>query len=82
MLRSIGLQKSLFFVNIPTRIFEDFWYVIKDMFLNQNPLKNILLQLVTRWPTFDDKIPELQNYGVFRSIKKGCLIFYLTTMKL
>ena len=59
MLRSIGLQKSLFFVNIPTRIFGDFWYVIEDMFLDQNPLRNIFYQLVTGWPTFDDKMPGL-----------------------
>ena len=61
MLLSIGLQKSLFFVNIPTQIFGDFWYVIEDMFLDQNPLRNILLQLVTGWPTFVDKMPGLKH---------------------
>ena len=29
------------------------------MFLGQNPLRNILLQLVAGWPTFDDKMPGL-----------------------
>ena len=35
MLLSIGLQKSLFFVNIPHSDFGDFWYVIEDMFLDK-----------------------------------------------
>ena len=32
------------------------------MFLGQNPLRNILLQLVAGWPTFDDKRPGLTSF--------------------
>ena len=31
------------------------------MTLDQNPLKNLLLQLVLGWPTFRDKMPGLQT---------------------
>ena len=63
MQRSISLYRALkntrFSSTSPTRIFGDFWYVIEDMFLNQKPLKNLLLQLVAGWPTFCDKMPGL-----------------------
>ena len=63
MQRSISLYRALkntrFSSTSPTRIFGDFWYVIEDMFLDQKPLKNLLLQLVAGWPTFCDKMPGL-----------------------
>ena len=63
MQRSISLYRALkntrFSSTSPTRIFGDFWYVIEDMFLDQKPLKNLLLQLVAGWPTFRDKMPGL-----------------------
>ena len=60
MQRSINLygalKKPRFSSNSPTRIFEDFWDVIEDIFLDQKSLKNLLLQLVSFWPTFRDKM--------------------------
>ena len=61
MLRSIGLSKTRFSSISPTRISEDFSYVIEDTFLDQKPLKNPLLQLVAGWPTFGDKMPGIYN---------------------
>ena len=61
MLRSTGLSKTRFSSISPTRISEDFSYVIEDTFLDQKPLNNPLLQLVAGWPTFGDKMPGLYN---------------------
>ena len=72
MQRSISLYRALkkprFSSTSPTRIFGDFWYVIEDMFLDQKPLKNLLLQLVAGWPTFRDKMP-----GLYLLPSKTCL---------
>ena len=74
MQRSISLYRALkntrFSSTSPTRIFGDFWYVIEDMFLDQKPLKNLLLQLVAGWATFRDKMPGLKT--VCRSQRESC----------
>ena len=37
------------------------------MSLDQNPLKNLLLQLVLGWPTFRDKMPGLYAAGEYET---------------
>ena len=52
----MALQNSFFFTPLG---FSGTWYIVQDMFLDQKPLKNLLLQLVAGCPTFGDKMPGL-----------------------